>query len=298
MSSWPFPVVIISILISTIAFFIAILLVPSGDSTASAFATDFKRWCFNYDPLTGSMEWGYLYMYLVQPLIIGAVIFGVWREPLKELKEIGWAHALPHALSGIGLVVILALLLPYVGSSNDYSSGDIPFEPDRLRTSFMAPPFEMVDQDSTRRALIPTEQKITIVTGIYTSCGETCPLIVQQIYRVMSRLSDEDKSHIRIFALTLDPETDTPAMMKAMLTAHGVDQNFFKGLTGAPEYVDPILGAYQFAKARNPETNILDHVNLINVVDPEGRLAFRFTLGNSQEVWLEQSIRYLIKESF
>ena len=81
-----------------------------------------------------------------------------------------------------------------------------------------------------------------------------------------------------------------------MLTAHNVDQDAFKGLTGAPEYVFPILNAYQFARAENPETGILEHVNLINVVDAEGRLAFRFTLGNQQEVWLEEAVRYLISE--
>ena len=85
--------------------------------------------------------------------------------------------------------------------------------------------------------------------------------------------------------------------MKSMLAAHGVDQSYFKGLTGAPGYVEPVLSAFQFARLRNPETQVLDHVNLINVVDREGRLAFRFTLGNNQEQWLEQSLRYLIKES-
>lgn len=288
---------IISILLSTILFFVAILLTPGGDSAVSAFATDFKRWCFDYDPLSGSMEWGYVYMYLVQPFIIAIVVYAVWRQPLLELKAIGWRNGLPYALAGTGIVLLLALFLPYVGTNNDYSDRELLFEPERIRTSFMAPPFEMVDQDSTLQSLIPTGNKITIVTGIYSTCGETCPLIVQQIYRVMSRLNAEERQQIRVFALTLDPETDTPTMMKAMLTAHGVDQSYFKGLTGKPAYVDSLLSAYQFAKSRNPESQILDHVNLINVVDPEGRLAFRFTLGNNQEDWMEQSIRYLIKES-
>ena len=295
MSSWPFPVVVISILLSMITFFIIILLIPSGDSAAAAFASDFKIWCFDYDPLTGTMEWGYVVMYLVQPFIIAVVIFGIWRQPLKELKHIGWSKALPYVLFGSGFVLILALILPYVGSSNG-TALDAPFEPERLRTSFMAPPFEFVDQDSVSQSLMPTGGKITIVTGVYTSCGETCPLIVQQLYRVMSRLNEEERSHIRVLALTLDPDVDTPAMMKAMLTAHKVDQTYFKGLTGDPSQVKPVLTAYQFATSRNPETGVLDHVNLINVIDPQGRLAFRFTIGNRQEEWLESAVRYLLDE--
>ncbi len=295
MISWPFPVTVITILLSMIAFFVIILSIPSGESAASVFATDFKKWCFNYDPLTGDMEWAYVFMYLVQPFIVAVVIFAIWKEPLQELKQLGWWPAAPYVAAGTGLVLFLALLLPYVGNSNT-NPQDFPFEPARLRTGFTAPPFAMVDQDGIERSLVPTEGKITIVTGVYTTCGETCPLIVQQIYRVMSRLSESEREHIRILAITLDPEVDTPVMMKAMLTAHKVDQERFKGLTGPPEYVEAILTAYQFAKSRNPETNVLDHVNLINVVDAQGKMAFRFTLGNRQEEWLEQSIRYLLTE--
>ena len=294
MISWPFPVVVISILLSMIGFFIVILLIPQGSSSVSVFATDFKTWCFDYDPLTGEMEWGYVYMYLVQPFIIAIVVFAIWNNPIKELRKLGVKKALPYVASAVGFVLILVAFLPYIGSSG--SSGQPVFEPDRLRTEFFAPPFTMVDQDGVTRSLRPSDGKITIVTGVYSTCGDTCPLIVQQLYRVMYRLSDEEKEYVRVYALTLDPEVDTPIMMKGMLTAHKVDQTYFKGLTGDPEYVSPILDAYQFARAENSETGVLEHVNLINVVDTEGRLAFRFTIGNSQEEWLEESLRYLIAE--
>jgi len=242
------------------------------------------------------MEWGYLYMYLVQPFIISVVIYAIWIQPLRELRKTGLRQAIPYVIGGCGFVLILSLMLPYVGSRN-YGDGDARvFEPDRLRTSFMAPPFSFVDQDSEPAALIPTNGKITIVTGVYTSCGDTCPLIVQQIYRVMYRLSDEERSRVRVLALTLEPEVDTPEMMKAMLTAHGVDQSYFKGLTGPEADVDPVLTAYGFAKARNADTGVLEHVNLLNIVDADGRLAFRFSLGQLQEEWLEQSIKYLVNE--
>ncbi len=296
MTSWPFPVVVISILISMISFFIVILLIPSGDSAASAFATDFKVWCFDYDPATGEMAWGYLYMYLVQPFIISVVIYAIWSQPLKELKREGIRQAIPYFLTGAGIVLILAMTLPYVGSSTAGSYGQNVFEPDRLRTSFMAPPFDFVDQEGQPTSLMPNDGHIAIVTGVYTSCGDTCPLIVQQIYRVMYRLNEEERSRVRVLALTLEPHVDTPAMMKAMLTAHGVDQSYFKGLTGPVDSVEPVLNAYGFAKARNEETGVLEHVNLINVIDSQGRLAFRFSLGQLQEQWLEQSIKYLAAE--
>ena len=295
MIAWPFPVVVISILLSMISFFVIILLIPQGSSSVSAFATDFKTWCFDYDPLTGEMEWGYVYMYLVQPFIIAAVVFAIWNQPMKELRAEGYRKAMPYVLGAVGFVLVLVAFLPYVGSSGQ-SSGQPLFSPEKLRTEFFAPPFTMVDQDGITRSLRPSDGKITIVTGVYSTCGETCPLIVQQLYRVMYRLTEEEKSYVRVYAITLDPEVDTPIMMKGMLTVHKVDQTYFKGLTGDPEYVSPILDAYQFARKENSETGVLEHVNLINVVDTEGRLAFRFTLGNRQEEWLEESLRYLIAE--
>lgn len=215
----------------------------------------------------------------------------------NRIRKIIASRMFPLKLISVLICVgAMVVMITKFSSSGPEAFGDYPFEPAGIRTNITAPPFTLVDQDEVERSLVPTDGKITIVTGVFTSCGATCPLIVQQLYRVMARLTDEEKSHIRIFAITLDPLVDTPSLMKDMLTAHKVDQERFKGLTGSADYVEAILTAYQFEKNRNPETEVLEHANLINLVDAQGKLAFRFTLGNKQEEWLEQSIRYLLKE--
>ena len=72
------------------------------------------------------------------------------------------------------------------------------------------PPFRLTDQDGRTVTLDDVKGKVAIVTFLYTTCEDTCPLTAQQIRGALDRLGDD----VPVLAFAVDPPRDTPARAK------------------------------------------------------------------------------------
>ncbi|WGS40874.1 SCO family protein [Burkholderia sp. JSH-S8] len=81
---------------------------------------------------------------------------------------------------------------------------------------YALPPVELVRDDGKTVSLVDelNDGRPVILTFIYTSCTTICPMISQTLERLQGELgSDRDKVHI--VSISIDPEEDTPARLKA-----------------------------------------------------------------------------------
>ena len=65
---------------------------------------------------------------------------------------------------------------------------------------------------------------------------------------------------------------------------------------GEPADVERLLDRMQIARARDPETGVISHANLFLLVDRNGRIAYRFGLGERQQRWLTSALKILLHE--
>ena len=75
--------------------------------------------------------------------------------------------------------------------------------------------------------------KIVLFNFIYTSCADICPGMTQNLVEVQSMLGDRVGRDIFMYSLTLQPERDTPEMLKAYAETFNVGPGWLF-LTGAP----------------------------------------------------------------
>jgi protein SCO1/2 len=78
------------------------------------------------------------------------------------------------------------------------------------------------------------------IHSFFASCTGACPVMLQTIKSVQTRLGDRMDREVRLVSITVDPKNDTPAVLKA--TAKKLDAK--KGwlfLTGTQEQVDAAL---------------------------------------------------------
>ncbi len=293
-SGWRFPVVIITMILGTVAFMAAVLLIPPSAGSAYAFAEDFKTLCFGYDRNTGTMEWAYVWMFLVQPLILAGLIGLVWREPLVFAWDEFRGPAMRTSAVTLMAVGLLALTVPGLVSAGPVSDVS-EFPGARIRTAVPAATFSLINQESQPIDLEAFEGDVVIVTAVFATCGDTCPFILRQIKAAVSELTDSERADLHVVAITLDPKTDTPAMLAMMAKQHGVEAPLFNTVTGEPEYVNEVLDRYDFRRWRN-EYGVIEHTNLINVIDRTGHIAYRFTLGSLQQDWLTEALHEVIAE--
>lgn len=297
LAGWGFPTFLLSSLAFATVLLVAMLVMPTEGTALEQFAADFRVWCFGYNPDTGSSEWAYAATMLSAPVMLGAFTLLFWWAPLRQVVRRSprrmWRAVAPAA----ALVLVLAAGMGALGGSSAARGADeLPFPAEALRMDRDAPGLELVDQRGERVTLAALRGKVVMVTGIYASCAIACPMILGQAKRVLAGLSPEARERVVVVGITFDPEHDDPEVLADMAQRYGVSAPRFRLVTGEPDRVNRTLDRYGFARSRDPETGVIDHANLFYVIDRNGRLAYRFSLGERQEAWLGESLELLVEE--
>lgn len=63
--------------------------------------------------------------------------------------------------------------------------------------------------------------KVVMINFIFTSCGGVCPLTTVNLAEVQNGFGDRLGRDIFMYSITLDPDTDTPEVLKRYATAFG-----------------------------------------------------------------------------
>jgi protein SCO1 len=113
------------------------------------------------------------------------------------------------------------------------------------------------------------------VTFIYTSCMDTCPVLTALMAYVQDQLGSDFGKRITFVSITVDPERDTPEVLKRYAETFGADLNGWAFLTGDPAAIrDVVLGYGAFA-AKNADGQV-DHTFLTSIVDRSGTLRVQY----------------------
>ncbi|MBL8990933.1 MAG: SCO family protein [Phycisphaerae bacterium] len=122
----------------------------------------------------------------------------------------------------IGIIVATrsGLMQPR-GAAPDQASGTFdPLRPDSGLESFRIPAFDLVDQSGQRHSLDLFRGRVTIVGFVFTNCPLACPAMTAQMASLQQALKD---TTVRLASISLDPEHDTPAILKAYGENVGAD---------------------------------------------------------------------------
>lgn len=290
-----FPAFALSLLFLYELVVAGLLLVPaSGTGPLAEFAADFKLWCFGLDPATGRMEWSLVVAMLGPPLMLAAVFLLFWREPLREAERRGGRALVLPAVAALVVATTAAGAFATLGS--EAASGELPFPAEELRTAHRPPAVSLVDQNRERVDLSALQGDVVMLTAVYASCPHTCPLVLAQARRAVDALPPEARADLHVVAVTLDPEHDTPEVLAELAMHQSLEEPFWHLVTGEPATVERTLDAMGVSRRRDPATGVIDHANLFLLVDRDGRLAYRFSLGERQERWLGSALELLLRE--
>lgn len=272
---------------------VALLLAPVAPGPLGAFAEEFRVWCFGWDPASGRFQPGLVLAMTTPPFMLGALLVLVWWEPLRDLARRRAALAL-HGIAAAAVVGMAAGA--FAALRTDPDASELPFPAEALRTAFRAPELRLTNQLGQSVDLAALRGKVVLLTAVYERCSRTCPAILEQARRAVEELPLAARADVRVLGVTLDPASDTPATLARLAARHGLEPPLYQLVTGAPEAVEPVLDRMSVARRRDAETGEIDHANLFLLVDRDGRLAYRFSLGPRQARWLGAALRVLLAE--
>jgi protein SCO1/2 len=134
------------------------------------------------------------------------------------------------------------------------------------------------DIDGRERALADFKGKAMMVFFGFTQCPDVCPTALARAVEV-KRLLGEDGAKLQVVFVTVDPERDTPAVLKAYLGAF--DPGFI-ALRGNAERLAATARDFKifYQKVPTGSSYTMDHSAISYVFDPQGRL--RLALSHNQ----------------
>src|SRR5262245_25133936 len=83
------------------------------------------------------------------------------------------------------------------------------------------------------------QDRIAVVSFIYTSCSEICPVATARLSQLQEKLGDHMGRDVFFYSITVDPETDTLARMQDYAKTFGAGPGWLF-LTGKPEHINEI----------------------------------------------------------
>ena len=143
-------------------------------------------------------------------------------------------------------------------------------------------PFELVDGNGRTVTDQDFRGKWTLVYFGFTHCPDACPLALQNMAAARDLLGPAGEQ-VKLVFITLDPERDTPEVMRDYVAAFGPDVS---ALTGSTEAVAQAAKAYRVFSAKAPTKGgdyTVDHTSIVYAMDPRGRFAANFTHETSPE---------------
>ncbi len=133
--------------------------------------------------------------------------------------------------------------------------------------------FALVNQFEEPVALSDLRGKAVAVTFLYTSCPDTCPVIVGKFGYVHEQLRERAESAAFV-VVTVDPERDTPARLRQYLDAQNLSEEI-TFLTGERAALEKVWSAYHILVSRAQQKQSaysIVHNDVVYLVDKAGRL--------------------------
>ena len=171
-----------------------------------------------------------------------------------------------------GLVIFFAVLLFATGQFRNGGPG----------ASAIGGPFKLIDQDGKAITDQDMKDEPLLVFFGYTHCPDVCPTTLFEMSEVL-RAMGPDAARVHALYITVDPERDTPPVMKDYLSSF--DPNL-RGATGDAKAIDAAEKAYHVYAKKVPTGNgdySMDHTALVYLMDKQGRFVAPFNLKRRPE---------------
>jgi len=139
-------------------------------------------------------------------------------------------------------------------------------------------PFELVDGHGNKRTAQDFAGRPLVIFFGFTHCPDICPTSLFEMSQWIDELGPV-ADQMRFAFVTVDPERDTPAVMRDYVAAFS---DRIIALTGTEAQVDQVLDAYRVYAEKVPLEGggyTMDHSAFVYLMDAQGRYATHIAYG-------------------
>tara|TARA_B100001750_G_C15059557_1_gene375603 strand:- start:33 stop:560 length:528 start_codon:yes stop_codon:yes gene_type:complete len=105
---------------------------------------------------------------------------------------------------------------------------------DEYVASFKGSNFSLKDMNDNEITEKSFDGPLTLIFFGFTHCPDICPMTLNKLDIVLDKIDKSNKKNLKVFFISVDPERDTPEVVKDYLSSF--DEKFV-GITGEPEKI-------------------------------------------------------------
>ncbi len=156
--------------------------------------------------------------------------------------------------------------------------------------------FALPDATGQQRTLADFKGKVVVVFFGYTQCPDVCPTTMAELAEVKRALG-ADGAKVQGVFITIDPERDTPELLKAYVANFGPD---FVALRGSPEQLKTLAKDFKVFYAKVPGkaegSYTMDHTAGSYIFDTQGRVRLFTRYGTGAKA-LAEDLKQLLSDA-
>ena len=139
----------------------------------------------------------------------------------------------------------------------------------RRESSSPAPNFVLTDESGKPFKFTAASGKLVLVTFVYTTCPDVCPLFTARLASIQRILEEENYDDYLLLSITTDPARDTPAKMKAYAQAFHADFRRWHFLSGPHDAMAQVWKEFGVT-VKDLGNGQIQHTNLTTLIDQRG----------------------------
>jgi protein SCO1/2 len=145
--------------------------------------------------------------------------------------------------------------------------------------------FSLRDQDGKPASLREYRGRVVVLTFMYSTCQDTCPVTAQTIRGALDQVGHD----VPVLAVSVDPAHDTRDSAERFLVKQSMSAGRMRFLLGTRAQLQPIWKAYGI----QPQGKGFEHTAYVAVLDQTGRQRVAFTIDHLTDRDLAHDIRKL-----
>lgn len=169
-----------------------------------------------------------------------------------------------------------------------------------LATIGTVPPFQFVDQNSDTITNVTYSGKVYVAEFFFTTCPSICPIMNQNMLKVQDAF--QDNTGVGVASFSINPEYDTPEILKKYAQGYGINHPNWHLLTGNRKAIYSLANeGFNLYVGEAPEVEGgFEHSGFFALIDQEGRIRSRMDEFGNPIIYYdgleEASIQILIED--
>ena len=139
------------------------------------------------------------------------------------------------------------------------------------------PPFALYDQDGEVLTTDYFDGSVTVLNFIFTRCSiaEMCPASTMRMKKLQTLAKQTKVSHVKFLSITLDPEFDSPGVLKSYARAYDLNEQNFRLGTATKAAIDDLNRQFGIFR-KNIENLPLDHTMRTMIINSKRQIIYQF----------------------